>query len=154
MSVKAIPEAYHSITPYLVVTDAAKAMDFYKNVLNAQELLRVPGKDGKIMHAEIKIGDSVVMLADEMPNHDFKSPRSIGGSPISLLLYVENVDQVFARAKEAGAKVIRDLQNQFYGDRSATVEDPFGHIWNLSTHIEDVSPEEMDRRMKELKGGC
>jgi PhnB protein len=151
MAVKAIPEGYHSVTPYLVVSGAAKALDFYQRAFGAEERVRMPGPEGKIMHAEIQIGDSMVMLADEFPEMGARSPQSIGGTPVGLCLYVENVDKLFEQAVAAGAKVERPLQNQFYGDRSATVIDPFGHKWTLGSHIEDVTPEEMERRMATMK---
>lgn len=151
MSVKPIPDGYHTATPYLVVKGAADAIEFYKRAFDATELFRVPGPDGAVMHAEIKIGDSIIMLADEFPQMNALSPKTIGGSPVSLMLYLPNVDEVFARTIAAGAKELRPLQNQFYGDRSGTVEDPFGHKWTISTHVEDVSPEELQRRMAAMK---
>lgn len=155
MTVKPIPEGYHSITPYLIVKGASDAIEFYKNVFGATELMRMPGPGGALMHAEIKIGDSFVMLADEFPQMDALSPKTIGGSPVGLMIYLPNVDEVFHRAIAAGAKELRPLQNQFYGDRSGTVEDPFGHKWTVSTHVEDVAPEEMNRRMAAMKPeGC
>lgn len=151
MSVKPIPDGYHTATPYLIVKGAADAIEFYKNVFGAAELMRVPGPGGSVMHAEIKIGDSIIMLADEFPEMDALSPKTIGGSPVILMLYLPNVDEVFQRAIAAGAKELRPLQNQFYGDRSGTVEDPFGHKWTISTHVEDVSPEELERRLAAMK---
>jgi PhnB protein len=145
--VKPIPEGYHTATPYLVVNGAAAAIDFYKKAFGAIELFRLPGPGGKIGHAEIKIGDSPIMLADEHPEVGARSPHSYGGSPISILLYFEDVDAVFKEAVAAGAKVERPVADQFYGDRSGGVKDPFGHIWFIHTHKEDVSPEEMERRM-------
>ena len=146
-AVKPIPDNYHAVTPYLIIKEAAKAIDFYKKVFGATEVMRMPGPGGKVMHAELKIGDSVIMLADENPEMDARSPQSFGGTPVSLMVYVEDVDSVFKRAISAGAKELRPLQNQFYGDRSGTISDPFGHKWTVSTHVEDVSPEEMQRRM-------
>lgn len=144
---KTIPEGYYSVTPYLIVKDAAAAIEFYKKAFGATELLRMaPGKDGRIGHAEIRIGNSPVMLADEFPEHGVRSPQSIGGSPVSLLLYVEDVDAVAAQAVAAGAKVLKPVMDQFYGDRSGFFPDPFGHSWGIATHKEDVSPEEMERR--------
>ena len=154
MKAKPIPEGYHTVTPYLIVRDAARAMDFYKRAFNATELVRMPGPGGKIMHAEIKIGDSPIMFADECPEMKALGPQTIGGSSIFIILYVEDVDSLFAQATAAGAKVERPLENQFYGDRSATLIDPFGHRWTISTHIEDVSPEEMNRRMAAMKPGA
>jgi len=151
MAVNAIPEGYHSVTPYLIVSGAAQALDFYQRAFGAEERMRMPGPEGKIMHAEIQIGDSVVMLADEFPQMGAKSPQSIGGTPVGLCIYLENVDARFQQAVAAGAKIERPLQNQFYGDRSGTVIDPFGHKWTLASHIEDVAPEEMERRMAAMK---
>ena len=148
--VKPIPEGYHSVTPYLVVNGAARAIDFYKQAFGATELLRMEGPGGSVGHAEIKIGDSPVMLADEHPQMGFRSPRTLGGAGVSLMIYVENVDEVFPRAIAAGAKEVRPVQNQFYGDRSGTLEDPFGHVWTISTHVEDLSEEEVFRRSAEL----
>ena len=145
---KAIPEGFHTLTPYLRVRDGAKAIEFYKKAFGAVELFRMPQPDGKIGHAEIKIGDSPVMLADEVPAKGFRSPQALGGSPIALMIYVDDVDRVFNQAVAAGAKVERPVQNQFYGDRSGGVIDPFGHVWYIATHVEDVSPEEMDKRAK------
>ena len=144
--VKPIPEGYHTATPYLIVKDAAQAIEFYKKAFGATELMRMPGTGGKIGHAEIKIGDSPIMLADEVPGMGFRSPESLGGSPISILLYVEDVDVVFSEALAAGAKVQRPVADQFYGDRTGGVTDPFGHVWYIATHKEDVSPEEMKKR--------
>jgi PhnB protein len=156
MAVKAKPDGYHSITPYLIVRGGAAAIDYYKAAFGAVEQVRMPGPGGTIGHAEIRIGDSVVMLADEPPDQQWRSPQSLGGSPVGLLLYVEDVDARFNQALAAGGKVIKPLANQFYGDRSGTLADPFGHQWTLATHVEDVSPEEMKRRMDEMmkKGGC
>ncbi len=148
--VKPIPEGYHSVTPYLVVQGAAKALDFYQQAFGATELMRMEGPGGIIGHAEIRIGDSPVMLADEHPDMGALSPETVGGSPVSLLIYVDNVDEVFARALAAGATQIRPVQDQFYGDRSGMLKDPFGHTWSMATHVEDVAPEEMDRRMKAM----
>ena len=147
--VKPIPEGYHTVTPYLIINGAAKAIDFYKNAFGATELFRMARPDGKIAHAEIKIGDSPVMLADEAPEMGAKSPQTFGGSPIMVLLYVEDVDKMFNQAVAAGAKVQRPLKNEFYGDRTCGVTDPFGHSWHIHTHTEDVPPGEMDRRARE-----
>ena len=152
MAVKPIPEGYHSVTPYLIMDDAARALEFYKKALGAIELIRFPAPGGRIGHAEIKIGDSPVMLADESPEQGQKSLRTIGGSPISLMVYVEDVDARVAQAVAAGAKITRPVANQFYGDRTGGIEDPFGYHWYLATHIEDVSPEEMERRAAEATG--
>jgi PhnB protein len=147
--VNPIPEDYPRVIPYLIVEGASAAIDFYSLVLGATEHMRMDGPDGKIGHAEIGIGDSVVMLADEYPEMSARGPRSFGGSPVSLMVYVEDVDGVFARAIEAGAKELRPVENQFYGDRLGAFEDPFGHQWNVATHVEDVSPEEMSKRAAE-----
>ena len=147
MAVKSIPDGYHSVTPYLIVNGAVAALDFYKKVFGATELLRFDGPEGKLAHAEIKIGDSVVILADEAPEMGFRSPKSIGGSPVGIMLYVEDVDEMFQRAVSTGATVMKPVEDQFYGDRSGTLVDPFGHVWTVSTHKEDVPLEEMQRRM-------
>ena len=146
-SVKAIPDGYHNVTPYLFVRTAASAIDFYKNVFGATEMVRMAGPNGKIMHAELKIGDSIAMLADENPQTAMMSPQTVGGFSVGLHLYMENVDAVIQKALENGAKALRPIKNQFYGDRSGSLLDPFGHLWTVSTHIEDVSPEEMSKRM-------
>ena len=143
---KPIPDGYHSVTPYLIVDDAARAMEFYKRAFGATEVFRWEAPDGRVGHAEIKIGDSHVMLADEHPEIGARGPRSIGGSPISLLLYVEDVDATVGQAVEAGARLTRPVANQFYGDRTGGVEDPFGHVWHVATHVEDVPPEELEKR--------
>ena len=145
------PAAYHSITPYLVLQGAAQALDFYKSVFGACELMRIPGPNGTIVHAEIRIGNSPVMLCDEMPGMGFKSPASFGGTPVGLVVYVPDVDACAALAVAGGARQIKPVENQFYGDRSGTFTDPFGHLWTISTHIEDVSPAELQRRMANLK---
>ncbi|HEV3182333.1 MAG TPA: VOC family protein [Steroidobacteraceae bacterium] len=146
MAIKAIPDGYRTATPYLIVKGAAEAIEFYKRAFGATEMLRMADPQGRVGHAEIKIGDSVIMLADEHPNMGYRSPRALGGSSVSILLYLEDVDAVFARAVKAGAKALRPVTNQFYGDRSGTLEDPFGHVWTIATHVEDVAPEEMKRR--------
>jgi PhnB protein len=148
MAVKPIPEGYHSATPYLIVNGAADAIAFYKKAFGATELMRFPMPGGKIGHAEVRIGDSPIMLADEHPEMGYKGPQSLGGSPVNIMLYVEDVDSVFNRAVAAGAKVKDPVQDKFYGDRSGTLIDPFGHVWHISTHKEDVSLEEMQRRMQ------
>jgi PhnB protein len=144
--VNPIPEGFHTATPYLIVKGAARAIEFYKKAFGATELMRMTQPDGRIGHAEIKIGDSPIMLADEFPEMGSRSPESLGGSPVSVLLYVQDVDAVFKQAVAAGAKVTRPVKDQFYGDRSGGVTDPFGHQWYVATHKEDVSPEEMHRR--------
>jgi PhnB protein len=148
-----IPAGYHSATPYLIINGAAKAIDFYKNAFGATEVLRMAQPDGKIGHAEIKIGDSHIMLADEVPQMGYKSPKSLGGSPVSILLYLDDVDKVFNRAVAAGATSNRPVADQFYGDRMGTLTDPFGHVWSLATHVEDIPPEEMTRRASEAMAG-
>jgi PhnB protein len=148
--VKAIPEGHNSVSPYLVVNGAARALDFYKNAFGAKELMRFDAPGGKVGHAEVRIGDTVVMLADEHPDHDAHAPGKFGGSPVGLHLYVEDVDKVWSQALGSGAKVKRPLENQFYGDRAGALEDPFGHTWHLSSHVEDVSPAELDRRMQAM----
>jgi PhnB protein len=150
MAVKPIPDGYHSVTPYMIVKGAAKAIDFYKNAFGATELMRFPGPNNTVMHAEIKIGDSVVMLADEHESGPYRSPIAVGGTPISLMVYVEDVDTVFNQAVSLGAKSTREVEDQFYGDRSGNLTDPFGHVWTIATHKEDVSSEEMERRMAAL----
>jgi PhnB protein len=146
-----IPVGYHSVTPYLIVNGAAKALDWYKKVFGAKEEMRMPMPDGKIGHAEMQIGDSHIMLADEHPDMGYTGPGSHGGTPVSIMLYVEDVDSVFKNAVANGAKVRQDLKDQFYGDRNGTITDPFGHVWTVSTHIEDVTSEEMKRRMAAMK---
>jgi PhnB protein len=144
--VKAVPDGYPQLSPYLCIDGAAAAIDFYTQVFDAKERMRIPGPDGKLGHAEIQIGDAVLMLADEHPEIGFRSPHSIGGTPVALSLYVHDVDAVFKRALENGATALKDVQDQFYGDRSGSFEDPFGHRWSVASHVEDVSPEEMQRR--------
>ena len=154
MPVKSIPEGYHSVTPHLIVNGAADAIEYYKKAFGAVELFRFPAPDGKIGHAELKIGDSPIMLADEHPEMGYKSPQSWGGTPVSLMIYVEDVDSVFNRAIAAGAKEQQAVKDQFYGDRSGTLTDPFGHVWTIATHKEDVSMDEMQQRMKAAHGGA
>ena len=153
MAVKPIPEGYHSVTPYLVLDDATRALEFYKKAFGAVEVLRMPGPDGKIGHAEIKIGDSHVMLADENPGIGSRSARSYGGSPISLMVYVSNVDAQVAQAVAAGGKLVRPVADQFYGDRTGGIDDPFGFHWYLATHVEDVPPAELAKRAAKAMGG-
>lgn len=143
---KAVPEGYCNITPYLVVKDAARAIEFYKTAFGATEVTRLPGPSGRIGHAELKIGNSLIMLADEVPDTGARSPAALGGTPVSLLLYVEDVDAVARRAVAGGAKLLRPVKDQFYGDRSGTLVDPFGHQWQVATHIEDLAPAEIHRR--------
>jgi PhnB protein len=148
MSVKAQPEGYHSVTPCLICQNAAGAADYYKQVFGAVEIVRMQGPDGRIMHAELKIGDSLIRLADESPEMHALSPPTVGGTPVTVLLYVPDVDTTFAEAVKWGAKAERAVATQFYGDRTAGVVDPWGHRWYLATHVEDVSPEQMRRRMQ------
>ena len=141
-----IPSGRHTITPHLIIKGASEAIEFYKKAFGAEELFRMPGPDGRIMHAELQIGDSRVMLSDEFPDMGVKGPQSLGGSPISLMLYLADVDAAFKRATDAGCEVRMPLANQFWGDRYGKVSDPFGHVWALGTHIEDVPAEEMPKR--------
>ncbi len=152
--VKPIPVGYEGITPYLCVRDAARAIEFYKEALGAIEVVRLAGPSGKIGHADLQIGRAHVMLSDEFPEMGVRSPQTLGGSPVSLELYTEDADALFARAVAAGAKVVRPVADQFYGDRGGKLEDPFGHVWWIATHKTDVSPEEMQRRAAALFGGA
>ena len=148
MAVQRIPEGYSSVTPYLIVSGAARAIDYYKMAFGATELMRFGGPDGKIAHAELQIGDSRIMLADESPEMGHKSPSTLGGTPAGLMLYVDDVDDTFTRAVTAGGSSVKAVANQFYGDRSGMLTDPFGHQWTIATHVEDVEPDEMQRRME------
>jgi PhnB protein len=150
--VNPIPDGYHSITPYMIIDGAAAAIEFYKEAFGATEVLRMPGPDGKIGHAEIMIGDSHIMMADEHPAMDAYGPKTIGGTAIKLMIYIEDVDAVVARAVAAGAKIIRPVADQFYGDRTGGIEDPFGHVWYVATHIEDVPMEELEKRAAAQSG--
>ncbi len=145
-TVKPIPDGYHSVTPYLIVKGGARAIEFYKAAFGATELMRMMQPDGRVGHAEVRIGDSPVMLADEFPEMGQRSPQTIGGTPVSLMIYVPDVDAVVARAVAAGAQLTRPVADQFYGDRTGGVTDPFGHAWFIATHKEDLSPEELERR--------
>ncbi|MEU9372893.1 VOC family protein [Streptomyces sp. NPDC048255] len=149
MAVKPVPEGYPRVTPYLCVDGAAAAIDFYVSVLGANERMRMPAPGGKIGHAELELGNSIIMLADEYPDMGFRSPKAVGGTPVTLHVYVEDVDAVFADALARGATQLSPVKNEFYGDRSGQIEDPFGHRWNISTHVEDVPPEEMEKRAEE-----
>ncbi len=149
--VKPVPDGYRSVTAYLIVDDARSALEFYKKTFGARERLRMESPDGGIAHAELEIGDSVVMMASEFPEIGAVAPSTIGGTAVSLLLYTEDADAVFARAVANGAAVVRPVQDQFYGDRSGMVTDPFGHRWSIATHIEDVSPEELQDRMSRMQ---
>jgi len=147
--VQSIPKGYHSVTAYLSIRDAGQALEYYKKAFGAKELLRMQGPDGKVGHAEIQIGDSHVMMADESPNMGFLGPLSRGGTTVQLMIYVRDVDGTVDKAVAAGGKLKRAVENQFYGDRSGTIEDPFGHVWTIATHVEDVPPAEMRRRSEE-----
>ena len=148
--VKPIPEGYHSVTPYLIVDDASRAIDFYTRAFGATEKFRLPMGD-KVGHAELQIGDSVVMLADEFPERDIRGPKARGGATSSLMIYVDDVDTIFQRAIDAGGKVDGEgVKDQFYGDRSGTLIDPFGHKWTVATHVEDVPEDELQQRMQQF----
>ncbi|OGT53826.1 MAG: glyoxalase [Gammaproteobacteria bacterium RIFCSPHIGHO2_12_FULL_42_13] len=147
--IKPIPPGYHSVTPYLITKEADKAIEFYKNAFKATATLCMKDPSGKICHAEIKIGNSPIMLADEFPEMDVRSPQSLGGSPVTLHLYVEDVDNFVKHAVNAGATILKPVKDEFYGDRAGTLVDPFGHIWHIATHKEDVSPEEMHERLEQ-----
>lgn len=149
-TVKRIPDGYPRLSPYLCVDGAAKAIEFYTSVFGAKERMRIPAPGGRIGHAELQVGDALIMLADEHPEMQFVGPKKVGGTPVTLSLYVEAVDEVFARALRAGAKSVRPVADQFYGDRTGQFEDPFGHRWSVATHVEDVSPEEMAKRAAKL----
>ncbi|HEX3371231.1 MAG TPA: VOC family protein [Candidatus Acidoferrales bacterium] len=146
-AVKSIPEKYHNITPYLYVKGAVAAIEFYTNAFGAKQIFLMPGPSGRIMHAELQFGESIVMLADEDPARGIMSPHTVGGYSVGLHLYIENVDEVMRRALENGAKQLHPVKDQVYGDRSGSLLDPFGHMWTVATHIEDVSPEELQRRL-------
>jgi PhnB protein len=148
MAVKPIPEGYHSLTPYLAVEDAEKAIEFYKDAFGAQENLRMPAPDGTIAHAELEIGDSKLMLSDPFPQSSVRPPAERGGTTASIFMYVDDVDATFAQAQKAGATVVSELEDMFWGDRFGTVSDPFGHVWSIATHTEDLSPEEIAERSK------
>ena len=149
MPVKFTPDGYHTATPYLIIKGAAAALEFYQKAFGATELFRIAAPGGKIGHAEIKIGDSPIMLADEFPEMDARGPQSFGGTPVSIMLYVEDVDTVFDRAIAAGAKVKQTVQDKFYGDRNGVLADPFGHVWTIATHKQDLTPEEVGKRAEE-----
>jgi PhnB protein len=151
--IKPIPDGYPQITPYLTIGGASAAIDYYSKVFAAKERVRMAEPDGKIGHAELEIGDSLIMLSDEYPDRGIIGPRTIGGTPVTISIYVEDVDAVYDRALQAGAKALRPVENQFYGDRSGQFEDPFGHRWSVATHVEDVSAEEMAKRAAQLTGG-
>lgn len=149
-AVKAIPEGMHALTPHLVCAGAADAIEFYKKAFNAVELVRLPGPQGRLMHASLRIGDSTLMLVDEMPEHGALGPKALKGSPVTIHLYVENADATFEQAVAAGAKVTMPLADMFWGDRYGQLEDPFGHRWSVATHQRDVTPEEMQEAMRKM----
>jgi PhnB protein len=149
-SVNPIPEGMHTVTPHLICAGAAEAIEFYKKAFGAVELTRMPGSDGKVMHASIKIGDSIIMLNDEMPEWGTFGPKSLKGSPVTIHLYVADADAAFDRAMRAGAKPTMPLADMFWGDRYGKVEDPFGHQWSIGTHVRDVSPQEMQKAMEQM----
>jgi PhnB protein len=150
--VKPIPDGYPQVTPYLSIDGAAAAIEFYGEVLGTKERMRMPGPDGRIGHCELELGDSIIMLADEFPDMGVRSPKSVGGTPVTISVYVDDVDEVFDRAVKAGANALRPVENQFYGDRTGQFEDPFGHRWSVATHVEDVPPDEMAKRAAEMGG--
>ena len=152
-TVKPIPDGYPRVIPYLTIDGASAAIDFYTRVLGAKERVRMPAPGDKIGHAELEIGDSVVMLADAFPDMGAPTPQALGGTPITMMVYVEDVDAVFQRALEAGATADREVENQFYGDRAGQFTDPFGHKWYVATHVEDVPPDEMARRAAVVMAG-
>lgn len=152
--VKPIPAGYEGVTPYLCVRDAARAIEFYQQAFGATEVVRLAGPSGKIGHADLRIGRAHIMLSDEFPEMGVRSPQTLGGSPVSLELYTEDADALFAQAVAAGARVLRPVADQFYGDRGGKLEDPFGHVWWIATHKADISPEEMQRRASALFGGA
>jgi PhnB protein len=147
---KPIPVGYQNVTPYLIVKGAAAAIDFYKNAFGATEIMRMPMPDGRVGHAELRIGDSVLMLADEFPEAEAMSPSTLGGTTVGLMIYVDDADIIFNKTISMGGKVKKPMADQFYGDRNGTLEDPWGHKWTIATHVEDVAPEEMERRLAEL----
>jgi PhnB protein len=151
MPVHHIPDGYHSVIPYLIIDGAARAIDFYKEAFGAIEVMRMDDPSGKVGHAELRIGDAHIMLADEFPDLGFRAPGAVGGTPVIIMIYVENADICFQAAIRRGAKEIKPLADQFYGDRSGTLTDPFGHVWTVATHVEDVPPEEMERRAREYE---
>jgi PhnB protein len=146
-----LPEGYNSVTPYLIIKGAAKAIEYYKNVFGATEVVRMDGPDGRVGHAELQIGDSRIMLADEFLEMGHRSAESIGASPVSLYVYLPDCDKVVEKAVVAGAKILKPVVDQFYGDRSGFIQDPFGHLWGIATHVEDVSAEDMKERMKKMQ---
>jgi PhnB protein len=153
MAVKPIPDDYPRVMPYLIVEGAKEAIDFYKRVFGAQERLRLDGPDGRVGHAELQFADSVVMVADAFPDMGIQDPRQIGGSPVSMTIYVEDVDATFAAALQLGAQEVRPVENKFYGDRAGQFEDPWGHRWSVMTHVEDVTPDDLRARAESLVEG-
>jgi len=152
-SVKPIPDGYPQVTPYLCVDGAAAAINFYSQILGATERMRMPAPDGKVGHAELQVGDSVIMLSDEFPEMGVKSPKAVGGTPVTISVYVEDVDATYQKALDAGATALRAVEDQFYGDRSGQFEDPFGHRWSVATHVEDVPSDEMAKRAAAMHSG-
>jgi PhnB protein len=150
MAVQPVPEGYHTITPYLAVENAPEAIDFYKRAFGAKERVRMPGPGGSVMHAELEIGDSVVMLSDPFPQASTKPPKELGGTSVSIMTYVDNIDSLYKQAIDAGATSLMEPDDMFWGDRFGSVQDPFGHSWTIATHVEDVSPEEMQKRSQEF----
>jgi PhnB protein len=150
--VKPIPDGYPQVTPYLCIDGAAAAIEFYGEVLGTKERMRMPAPGGKVGHCELQLGDSVIMLADEFPEMGVRSPKSVGGTPVTISVYVDDVDNVFERAVKAGANALRPVEDQFYGDRAGQFEDPFGHRWSVATHVEDVPPDEMAKRAAAMGG--
>ena len=150
MAVQPVPEGYHTITPYLAVENASEAIDFYKRALGAKERVRMPGPGGSVMHAELEIGDSVVMLSDPFPQASTKPPKELGGTSVSIMTYVDNIDSLYKQAIDAGATSLMEPDDMFWGDRFGSIQDPFGHSWTIATHVEDVSPEEMEKRSQEF----
>ena len=151
--VQPIPDGYPRVTPYLIIDGAAAAIEFYEKVLGAKERFRMDAPGGRLGHAELELGESLIMLADEFPDMDIRGPKTFGGSPVMISVYVEDVDAVFDAALAAGGTSVRPVEDQFYGDRSGQFEDPFGHHWSVATHVEDVPPEEMEKRAAEAMGG-
>ena len=151
--VQPIPDGYPRVTPYLIIDGAAAAIEFYEKVLGAKERFRMDAPGGRLGHAELELGESLIMLADEFPDMDIRGPKTFGGSPVTISVYVEDVDAVFAAALAAGGTSVRPVEDQFYGDRNGQFEDPFGHRWSVATHVEDVPPEEMEKRAAEAMGG-
>ena len=149
-----LPKGYHTATPYLIIGGASAAVEFYKLAFDAQEIMRLPGPDGKIGHCEIKIGDSVIMLADESLQMGAKSPKTIGGTPITIMIYVPDVDAVVEKSVKAGAVLTRPIEDKFYGDRAGGITDPFGHQWYVATHVKDVTPEEMEKAAAALSAAA